>query len=444
MTEHMTPQQAGDRALVLRRARAAVFALFMTNGALFAAAVPRFPEIKDIFALSEPVYGLTVALFPLGAITAGPLAGRIIRSFSSARTAAVGTVGVGIMMSMVGIFSALNVNAANSVLSWVTYLLFAGSFFLGGACDAITDVGQNAHGLRVQKHYGRPIINSFHAGWSIGAMCGALLGSLAVGFALPLPLHLIASSLCFVALGLAVQPFLLRGRDADREAGTGQEEYQDKDRGEATEQSQEQSFSHAATIALPVGLVLASLTLLSIAGMLIEDASSTWSALYLRDFLGESGAAVGSAFVVMLAAQAIGRFLADGVIARIGARATLQAGGLLIVIGMGIALLWPSLPTTLVGMAAAGVGCAASVPIAMNAADDLPGLPVGTGLTVVTWLGRLAFLCAPPIVGLIVAATSLTSAMIVLPIAGLLIALTALVLRPAAATYDRQTQDAAR
>lgn len=429
MTEHMTLAQPPDRAILLRRARVAVFALFMTNGALFAAAVPRFPEIKDIFGLSEPVYGLTVALFPLGAITAGPLAGRIIRRFSSARTAAMGTVGVGLMMSMVGLFAALNASAASSALSWITYLLFAAAFFLAGASDAITDVGQNAHGLRVQKHYGRPIINSFHAGWSVGAMCGALLGSLAVGFALPLSVHLIASSLCFVALGLAVQPFLLRGRDADQSATPQHDQDAQGGQVEAPTRDAEQASSHAATIALPVGILLAALTLMSIAGMLIEDASSTWSALYLRDFLGVNGAAVGSAFVVMLAAQAIGRFLADGVIARIGSRATLQAGGLLIAAGMSLALLWPSLPTTLIGMAAAGLGCAASVPISMNAADDLPGLPVGTGLTVVTWLGRLAFLCAPPIVGLIVAATSLKAAMIVLPIAGLLIALTALVLR---------------
>lgn len=428
-----TPDNPGS--LTLRRARAAVFALFMTNGALFAAVVPRYPEIKDIFGLSEPVYGLTVALFALGAICAGPLAGRIIRRFSSARTAAMGTVGLGIMMSLVGIFAALH-NASggaslNRGLSWVLYLLFAGAFFIAGACNVIADVGQNAHGLRVQKHYGRPIINTFHGGWSIGAMLGALIGSLAAGIALPLPAHLIASSLCFVALGLAVQPLLLYGRDTTGANGSGTHAENEGSDGTGADSG---ASSHAATIGLPVGIVLASLILMSLSGMLVEDVTATWSALYMRDSLGESGAAIGSAFVVMLAAQAVGRLLADRVIARIGARSTLQAGGLLIVIGMGTALLWTAMPTTLVGMAATGIGCAACVPIAMNAADDLPGLPVGTGLTVVTWLGGLAFLCAPPLVGLIVEATSLTSAMLVLPIAGLLIALTALVLQPKATT----------
>lgn len=77
----------------------------MTNGAFFAAVVTRSPEIKDIFGLSAAVYGLTVALFALGAMCAGLLAGRIIRRFSSAQTAAMGTVGLGVMMSLVGIFA---------------------------------------------------------------------------------------------------------------------------------------------------------------------------------------------------------------------------------------------------------------------------------------------------------------------------------------------------
>ena len=74
----------------VRRARWAVFALFFTNGALFANVVPRYPEIKDTFGLSDPIYGLTIALFPLGAMLFGPFAGWLIRHFTSARTAAWG------------------------------------------------------------------------------------------------------------------------------------------------------------------------------------------------------------------------------------------------------------------------------------------------------------------------------------------------------------------
>ncbi|MCW1057094.1 hypothetical protein OJ928_11360, partial [Streptococcus anginosus] len=68
-----------------------------------------------------------------------------------------------------------------------TGIFFAAGMFLGGACDAATDVGQNAHGLRVQRHYGRSIINTVHATWSVGAMSGGLMSAAAIGIGLSVP-----------------------------------------------------------------------------------------------------------------------------------------------------------------------------------------------------------------------------------------------------------------
>ena len=75
-----------------------------------------------------------------------------------------------------------------------TPLMLAAALFMAGACDAVTDVAQNAHGLRVQRLYGRSIVNSLHGVWSIGAVLGGLMGSAAVGLSLPLHLHKNASA----------------------------------------------------------------------------------------------------------------------------------------------------------------------------------------------------------------------------------------------------------
>ena len=53
------------------RARIAVAALFLTNGALFANLLPRFPEIKTDLAMSNAGYGVAVAAFSAGALMAG-------------------------------------------------------------------------------------------------------------------------------------------------------------------------------------------------------------------------------------------------------------------------------------------------------------------------------------------------------------------------------------
>ena len=75
-----------------RAARVAVAALFLTNGAIFANLLPRYPQIKADLGLSNAEYGLAVASFPCGALMAGLAAGALIRRFRSSRVAVAGTL----------------------------------------------------------------------------------------------------------------------------------------------------------------------------------------------------------------------------------------------------------------------------------------------------------------------------------------------------------------
>jgi MFS family permease len=89
--------------------------------------------------------------------------------------------------------------------------------------------------------------------------------------------------------------------------------------------------------------------------------------------------------------------------------------------GMGLALAAPSLTTTLVGFALAGLGVATLVPAVMHTADELPGLPAGVGLTVVSWLLRVGFLVSPTLVGVVADATSLRVALLAVVGAGVVV-----------------------
>jgi MFS family permease len=104
---------------------------------------------------------------------------------------------------------------------------------------------------------------------------------------------------------------------------------------------------------------------------------------------------------------------------RWGQRAVAQAGGLIITAGMAAALAFPSVPGTIAGFAAAGFGSATLVPAAMHAADELPGLRPGTGLTVLSWLMRVGSLASPIVVGTIADAESLRVGLLTVPVAGL-------------------------
>ncbi|MEC5200325.1 MFS family permease [Arthrobacter sp. PL16] len=381
--EH-TPQQLG-------RARFAVSALFLSNGALFANILPHYPAIKDGLDLSNAAFGISVAAFPLGAITAGLASGALVRRYRSSRVATAGTLLIGLSILLAGVAP-----------SWA---VLTATLFLAGTMDAITDVAQNSHGLRVQKLYRRSILNSFHAVWSIGAVLGGLMGAAAAGLAVPRGLHLTVSFLLFTALTLVCYRFLLPGAEPSEPA-------------------------EAPPVAAPGGAarrrsmmtfgILAALIVIGIAGALVEDAGSTWAAVYLSTSLDATPTIAGLGFVALVGLQFVGRLFGDRLVDRFGQRSVAQAGGILTAVGMGTALLSPSIPLTIVGFGLAGLGVATLVPAVMHSADELPGLKSGTGLTVISWLMRLGFLFSPPIVGAVADASSLRVGLVVVPIAGIL------------------------
>lgn len=381
-----------------RHARAAVAVLFFTNGALFANLLPRYPQIKEDLAIGNGAYGLAVAAFPAGAITAGLAAGVLVRRMGSARVAVLGT-----LLTGAGILAA---GLAPSVA------LFATALFLAGAMDALTDVAQNAHGLRVQRLYGRSILNSFHAIWSIGAVTGGLMAAGAMSLGLSLGVHLAVAAVVLVAAAGAALRFCLPGPDSEPE-----------------EAGPEQRGAEGARGTSRVGLVLAALVLIATAGTLVEDAGNSWAALYLSDALHASAALAASGFIALVGAQFIGRIIGDRLVDRFGQRAVARAGGLITAVGMGLALAVPTLPGTVLGFALAGFGVATLVPAAMHEADALPGLKPGSGLTIVSWLMRLGFLLSPPVVGQVADAAGLRTGLLVIPAAGVLVVLLAGVLQ---------------
>jgi len=377
-------------APALRHARGAVAALFLTNGALFANLIPRYPQIKEALELPSSTYGAAIAAWPLGAMVAGLGAGALVRRFGSARVAVVGT-----LLTSLGIFAA---GAAPSLWILVAALL------LGGGMDAITDVAQNTHGLRVQREYRRSIINSFHAVWSIGAVLGGAMAAVAIALEVPLPLHLGTTAVLFGVVSLVALRFALPGADQDAPADA--------------------PSSHSATggtgrVSPRVLLVLLALSLIGIAGAVGEDAGNSWATLYLGSDLGAAGALAASGYIALVGAQFIGRILSDPMVDRFGQRAVARTGGLIVAAGMGLALAWPSVPGMIAGFAATGFGVAPLIPLAMNQADELPGLRPGSGLTIVSWLLRLGFLLSPPLIGWVADVTSLRLGLFLVPLAGL-------------------------
>jgi MFS family permease len=384
-------------ARATRHARVAVAALFLTNGAMFANVVPRIPDLKVGLDLSNAALGAALAAGTVGAVLAGFFAATVIRRLRSARVAAFGMILLGPAFALLA--AAPNVAVLAAVL------------FAASAVDSVVDVAQNAHGLRVQRVYRRSIVNSFHGVWSIGCVLGGLMGSAAAGLHLPLGVHLGISGALFALVALVAYRFTLPGAD-------------DQDRA-----AEDPAAPAAARRIRGVALrMLALLGLIAVCGALVEDAGASWGAVYLRTELHTGAATAGLAFVALQTAMTAGRLLGDRMVNRYGQRAVARAGGVLIAAGLGGALAVPTVGTTLTGFALAGLGAATLVPAAMHAADELPGLPPGVGLTAVSWILRIGFLFSPPLIGLIADRSSLRAGLLTVVVAGVLTVLLARVL----------------
>ncbi len=377
----------------VRRARWGVTLCFLLNGVAWSTLLPRFPEIKRALEIADFQWGVIIALGPVCGLLAGMLTARLIRRFQSA--------GVAVVAQALGILC-LNI-MGNASVWWV----FALGVMLMASFDALTDIAMNSHGMRVQKRYGRSILNGFHAWWSVGAVVGGLLGSAAAQARLAIWLQCLVASLVFGALALLARHWMLDGPDP-------LPPQTDEERGRRF-------------IPWPLLLRLIALGMLAAAAGLVEDSGGSWGAIYMDRMFEVAPFVAGLAFVALQGAQMIGRFTGDRLVDALGQRRAITLGLSLATLGTAAAVAFPSPWLTLVGFALAGWGIATSIPGAMHAGDTLPGLPHGTGLTIVTSICRVGFLAGPPMIGAVIELTGIRWGLIVVPVS----ALVALLLTPA-------------
>jgi MFS family permease len=354
--------------------------MFFTNGVLFSALLPRYPELKEHFGLSDAAFGVTVVGFAAGAICAAAGAAPLIRRWGATRVTSIGSI----------VLAAVLVAAGASPNAW----LFAAALFVAGLTDAIVDAAQNVAGISVERTYGRSIINSLHAVWSLGAATGGAIGAAASALDIDITLQMIVNGVAWSVVAVVAgrlvsatpSPTAVASepRDTSRQGGSRQ-----------------------------AWRLLAPLIVLAICGTLVEDIANNWAVLFMRDAVEASAAVAGIALTVMLASQFVGRFFGDAMTDRWGRESVARAGGLLIAAGMASAAVspWPAL--AFAGLGLAGFGSATLVPAAFAGADRVPGLAPGTGVATLGWLMRLGFLVTSPSVGLLSDATNLRFALLI-------------------------------
>jgi hypothetical protein len=342
----------------LSRARFAVTSLFIAHGFLFGTWVARIPAVQEELELGEGELGVALLFVTLGAVLAMPVAGWIVARRGSRATARQTVVAYAALLPALALAPSL--------------LLLALALLLFGAAAGALDIAMNAHGVEVERRYERPILSSFHAGWSFGGLVGAGVGALAAWAGVGLLAHFAAIAVVVGTSGLLVSAVLLPA-GADRPE------------------------SPPRPVRPPRKLV--ALALLAFCGLFAEGAAADWSAVYLAGPLDAGAGLAALGFAAFSVAMAGFRLLGDTLTTRWGPVALMRRGALLAGGGLAAALLIGHPAAALAGFACMGAGLAAVVPVAFRAAGSLPDVPAGAGIAALTTVGYTAFLVGPPVIG---------------------------------------------
>lgn len=351
-------------------------AAFALNGFAFAALFSRIPAVRDTLDLSPAGTGLLLLALSAGTLTALPLSGAVVHRVGPARAVLAGTatavVGLGVVAA--GLW-------AGAIPATVAGLV------LYGAGTSTWDVAMNVEAAAVERRVGRTLMPRFHAGFSIGAITGALTSAGAARWQVDVSLQLaLVGATSLVGAAVAVRAFL-PASEPDKPAPA---------RALA-------AWREPRT--LLVGLLVCSFAL-------AEGVANDWLALALVDGHGSSQTVGALCLGVFVAAMTIGRLGGGAILNRYGRPTVLRATAVLAALGVGTVVAADPLPLVVVGAVLWGLGASLGFPVGMSAAaDEEERAP--TRVAVVSSIGYTAFLAGPPLVGFLAEASGILPALLV-------------------------------
>ncbi|WP_459650530.1 MFS transporter [Kitasatospora sp. Ki12] len=387
--------------------RIALTAFFAVDGFLFAAWVVRIPDVRRQVNASHSALGLALLCLSIGAVLTMPAVGRLCVRYGS-RPVTVGSLA---LLSLAVLLPA----HTHSVTALGAALVLFGAGY-GGA-----NVAMNSAAVDLVAQLRRPVMPSFHAGYSFGGLLGTgvsglLAGPLSTAWALAL------SGLLGMAVTVGAGVVLLRGPAAPAVVpgrGGGAEPSTDGASGAAghpggdgeTGGDAGRDTGAARRSARLLVLLLGVTALCTAYG---EGAVADWTTLHLTDDVHAGSAVAAAGYGAYAFAMAGGRVGGTWLSIRLGQTRLMMLGGLTAAAGMLVAALAPVAPLAIGGFALGGLGLANLFPLAIARAGEAGG-PQGVALA--SSLGYGGMLIGPVVIGFLADAAGLPLALTTVAVA---------------------------
>ncbi|MGW4275324.1 MFS transporter [Streptomyces seoulensis] len=373
---------------VLRRGRASLAFSFFAQGAAFALLVTRIPAIQDRYGMSDSLLPVFLAAVPILAGVGSVTTEHLVRRIPPSRVLR--------WSQPVALLALLAVGAGHGIAALAVAL---GVFGLAvGALDA----SMNMLGVSLQRSYGRSIMLSFHAAYSLGGIMGASLAWAGAHW----HLALWVSYLPVVAVLL---PAVL----------TGSRWYVDAADAEPAGQAGAGGAGAAGSVVFKALLPLCLVMTFAYIG---DSTVSNWSAKYLQDTLGSSEQLATVPYNVYMVTTLLGRAIGDVGVRRFGAATVVRLGSLVAALGFAVVAGAPGAWVGMLGFTLLGLGLCVLVPQTFAAAGRLFPGSSDAAIARLNIFNYVGFLVGSPLVGALGDAWSYRGAMLV-PMALVLVTL---------------------
>jgi MFS family permease len=364
--------------------RIGVGMFFFIQGLVFSSWTSRIPDIKNTLQLSDGALGGILFALPIGQLTAMNISGYLVGRFGSKRVLSIAVLFYPAVLVLLGLVQS-------------TWQLIGGLFLFGIAAN-LCNISINTQGVGVERIYRRSIMASFHGLWSLAGFTGGLIGQILVANHIPPFHHFIIMYVITGGIMLVARQYMLP-RDAHH--------------------SNQQQPAPKRRIFVKPDKYIVQLGIIAFASMVCEGTMFDWSSIYFEKIVNAPTEYTRLGFIAFMCTMAGGRFAADYLVSRFGVSNIIQISGVVILTGMLLAVLFPTIYMSTLGFLLVGFGTSAVVPMTYSMAGKSKTMLPSVALASVSSIGFLGFLIGPPLIGMISELTNLRISFAVIAVLGL-------------------------
>ncbi len=358
----------------LLRWKFAIFAIFFASGLSIATWAARVPAIKMALGIDNLQVGLLLLGSGIGSLVGLSSASFLIAKLGTRRAMPITIVVFALGLVVIGL--------GTDVI--YSYPLVMAGLFLFGLGNGSTDIMMNVEGAAIENHTGKTLLPMFHGFFSLGTVAGASLGALAIRLDFGVAVH--ATIMAALILVAAVLAFTNVPRSAA-------EVPQTSERSTWRERLAPMIEAWKDPRTYGIGVVMLGMSF-------AEGGANDWLALAMVDDHGTTEALGALGLATFSVSMTVVRLFGGPLVDRFGRVAMLRALALSATAGMVLFILAPSVELIFVAAVLWGAGVSLGFPLGMSAAADDPARAAARVSAVAT-IGYVAFLCGPPLLGLI-------------------------------------------